>query len=137
VAVNILTYQALTNKKIKLFGGEQMRPHIHINDMHRLCLDAVKRPQHYQGVFNAGFENLTNRELAETVAAVTGAAVERTTSDDNRSYRLCSDRLLKTGFAPKHSVREAIGDPSAAFAKGTLKDRPESRSVEWLKRRAA
>ena len=125
VVVNILTSQALKNKTIRLFGGDQVRPHIHMDDMHRLYLEIVKNPAAYQGIFNAGFENLTNRALARLIAESTGAAIETTTSNDNRSYRLCSDRLLATGFAPKHSVKEAVQNITDAFKKGALKTVPK------------
>ncbi len=133
VVVNILTYQALTNHKIRLFGGDQVRPHIHMGDMHRLYLEIVRNPSPYQGVFNAGFENLTNRELAQYIAKATGAEIVTTASDDNRSYRLCSDKLLAVGFKPQHSVADAVDDLTRAFRDGTLKDGPQTRSVEWLK----
>jgi nucleoside-diphosphate-sugar epimerase len=134
VVVNILTSQALKNKIIKLFGGDQVRPHIHMSDMHRVYLEIVKNPSSYQGVFNAGFENLTNKTLAKLIAQSTGATIETTTSNDNRSYRLCSDKLLAAGFSPKHSVDEAVNDLTNAFKKGALKDGPETQSVQWLKK---
>lgn len=136
VVVNILTSQALKNKTIKLFGGDQVRPHIHMNDMHGLYREIIRNPKAYQGIFNAGFENLTNRDLANQIAQATGAAIEQTTSSDNRSYRLCSDKLLKAGFKPQHSVREAVADITAAFKAGALKDGPETQSVQWLKQYA-
>jgi nucleoside-diphosphate-sugar epimerase len=133
VVVNILTSQALKNKVIKLFGGDQVRPHIHMSDMHGLYLEIIKNPAAYQGVFNAGFENLTNKELAQLIADSTGAAIEKTTSSDNRSYRLCSDKLLAAGFKPQHSVREAVNDITQSFKQGTLQDGPQTQSVQWLK----
>ncbi len=133
VVVNILTSQALKNKTIKLFGGDQVRPHIHMSDMHGLYLAIIKNPKAYQGIFNAGFENLTNKELANLIAKSTGAAIVTTTSNDNRSYRLCSDRLLAAGFVPQHSVDEAVNDITNAFKNGSLKDGPETQSVQWLK----
>jgi nucleoside-diphosphate-sugar epimerase len=133
VVVNILTYQALKEKTIKLFGGDQVRPHIHMEDMHGLYMEIVRNPTAYQGVFNAGFENLTNRELATRIADATGAEIVATASDDNRSYRLCSDRLLSAGFKPAHTVREAVENLTAAFNNKTLQDGPQSRSVQWLK----
>lgn len=137
VVVNILTSQALKNKTIKLFGGDQVRPHIHMNDMHGLYLDVIKKPSAYQGIFNAGFENLTNKALAQLIATSTGAVIETTTSNDNRSYRLCSDRLLAAGFVPQHTVGEAINDITSAFKNGSLKDGPETMSVQWLKQYCA
>jgi nucleoside-diphosphate-sugar epimerase len=137
VVVNILTYQALSDKRIRLFGGDQIRPHIHMNDMHRLYLAIAKSPEKFQGIYNAGFENLPNRVLADTIADVTGASIEKVASDDNRSYRLCSDKLLACGFHPQFTVADAIAELSDSFRAGTLQDGPQTRSVEWLKRSLA
>ena len=133
VVVNILSYQAITNGRIKLFGGHQIRPHIHISDMISLYDAIVQKPQSFQGTYNAGFEDLTNRELAESVAELTGAEIVQTESLDNRSYRLCSDKLLATGFKPSFSVKDAIKELIFSYQNGQLQDGPETSSVSWLK----
>ena len=63
----------------------------------RILLD---NPQH-QGVFNAGFENLSVMDIAAAVAREVPAEIQVLPSDDPRSYLVCSDRLTATGFAPK------------------------------------
>ena len=102
--------------------------------MHRLYIDIIDHPDRYQGIFNAGFENLTNRELAERIASSTNAEIVTTKSDDNRSYRLCSDKILQAGFEPQFSVADAVKDLTNAYSSGVLQDGPETRSVEWLRR---
>jgi nucleoside-diphosphate-sugar epimerase len=132
LTVNLLTMQALSRKRMTVFGGEQVRPNIHIDDLVDLYLFALER--RLAGVFNAAFENLTVREIAGLVADQIPAeiAVEPDRSDP-RSYRLCSDRLRGTGFAPKKNVAAAIGELAAAWRAGRLTDRPNWHTVSWMK----
>ena len=133
VVVNILTYQALKHGSINLFGGHQIRPHIHIKDMVRLYDSIVTDPKNFQGTFNAGFEDLTNKKLAEHISELTSASINQSESPDNRSYRLCSDKLISAGFSPKYTVKDAIEEFTTAFRDGQLQDGPETNSVSWLK----
>ena len=74
-------------------------------------------------IFNAGYENQTVRDLAETVRDVIGPDVElvTTSTDDNRSYHISSSRIRKElGFIPKHTIREAVEDLKKAFDQGLL-----------------
>ena len=107
VSVNMLTMQALTNGRITVFGGEQTRPNIHIQDITDLYMFLLDHPEH-TGIYNAGFENLSIMEIARMVAEHVDARIVVTPSDDPRSYRVNSDRLLATGFRPKHTVEDAI-----------------------------
>ncbi len=77
------------------------------------------------GVYNAAFENLTIHQIAELVTTQVSATIAvKPDSADPRSYRLCSNRLLGTGFAPKKNVATAIGELAAAYRAGTLVDGP-------------
>jgi nucleoside-diphosphate-sugar epimerase len=132
LAVNLLTMAALTKGVITVFGGEQVRPNIHIDDLVDLYLFALKR--RLSGVYNAAFENLTVREIAERVTAHVPATIAvKPDSSDPRSYRLNSDRLLATGFVPKKNVAIAIAELAAAYHAGTLVDRPNWHTVSWMK----
>jgi len=132
LTVNLLTMQALTKGKMTVFGGTQVRPNIHIDDLVDLYLFAYERRLH--GVYNAAFENLTVLEIAETIAERVPADVTvQTDNNDPRSYRLCSDRLCSTGFRPKKSVAIAVGELAEAFHEGHLVDRPNWHTVGWMK----
>ena len=131
VAVNMLTLQALERGEITVFGGDQTRPNIHIKDLIRTYthfLDSDCAP----GIYNAGFENLSIGEIAERVQEAVPCKITKTPSNDPRSYRLCSDKLLSTGFAPKHSVAEAMVDLQKAYANGDVRDTPECHNVKWM-----
>ena len=131
LTVNLLTMHALSRGRITVFGGAQVRPNIHIDDLVDLYLFLMER--RVTGVYNAGFENLTVREIADLVASEVPAEVSVTTSDDPRSYRLSSKRLLATGFAPTRTVRTAVRELAAAYRSGQLTDDPRWHTVKWMK----
>jgi nucleoside-diphosphate-sugar epimerase len=120
LAVNMLTMQALTNQKITVFGGDQTRPNIHIRDLVSVYVHALNNPEKMTGIFNAGFENISIMEIAERVVRHVPAEIIVTESNDPRSYRLSSQKLLDTGFAPASSVEEGILEVIEAFNSGKL-----------------
>ena len=133
VAVNLLTMQALAKGEITVLGGDQTRPNIHIDDITDLYLFLLDRPR-ITGVFNAGFENLSILEIAHAVAEVSGAKIVVKSSNDPRSYRVNSDKILATGFRPKKSVRMAIDEIGAAFKSGQLQDEDRNYNLKWMQK---
>ena len=134
VSVNMLTYQALKNGKITVFGGDQTRPNIHIQDVANIYRHFLKNPNIKSGCYNAGFENLKIMDIAKLVQQETGAEIEITPSNDPRSYRQDSTKLIATGFEPEHTVLDAIREIKKAYES---KDFPESDScytVKWMKK---
>jgi len=127
LTVNILTNHAVNNKKITVFGGQQMRPNIHIDDASELYVKALEWPDEaIDGkVFNAGYENHRVIEIAEMVRGVVGEDVEIVTvpTDDNRSYHISSERIRRElGFVPKYTIEDAVRDLVAAFQSGKIPD---------------
>ena len=133
VTVNMLTYQALTEGRMTVFGGRQTRPNIHIGDMVGVYQHFLAQPDLPTGCYNAGFENLSILEVAELVQAEIPAEIAVTESVDPRSYRQNSDKLLATGFMPRHGVRDAIGDLAAAERQGRLNDDETCHTVRRMK----
>lgn len=131
VSVNMLTMQALTKGKITVFGGTQVRPNIHIDDICDLYLFLIQNPQH-DGIFNAGFENLSILEIARRIRDRVPCDIVVTESNDPRSYRLDSTKLLNTGFVPKKSVQQAISDIINSFEAGTLSDDVRFYNLKWM-----
>ena len=132
VAVNMLTMQALARGEITVLGGDQTRPNIHIDDITDLYLFLLDHPQH-TGIFNAGFENISIRDIANRIAAQIPAKITVKESNDPRSYRVNSDRLLATGFKPKKTVDDAIAEIIAKVKNGTLKDEDCWYNLRWMK----
>ncbi|GHF80426.1 NAD-dependent epimerase/dehydratase family protein [Thalassotalea marina] len=131
VAVNMLTMQALKNGEITVFGGEQSRPNVHIDDITDLYLFLLKRPD-VTGVYNVGFENLTILQIAEYVAKRIGAKITVTPSNDPRSYRINSDKLLATGFKPKKTVEDAVTEIIEAYQSQQLIDEDRWYNLKWM-----
>ena len=122
LSVNMLTMQALTNGRITVFGGQQTRPNIHMNDMIGVYLHFLELGAKIPGIYNAGFENISILDIAEKVINHIPAEIEITESDDPRSYRQNSDKLIGTGFSPEYSVDNGIKDVIEVYNAGSLKD---------------
>ena len=127
VVVNILSNLAYHTRKIRIFGGSQLRPNIHIADMVEAYVALLDAPNDVIAgqVFNAGYENQSVEELAVLVREVMGDDVRlvQTPTDDNRSYHISSARIRDVlGFVPKHSIRDAVVDMKSAFDAGLLPD---------------
>lgn len=134
LSVNMLTFQALKNGRITVFGGQQTRPNIHIEDAARVYQHFLANPDLPSGAYNAGFENLTILAIAERVAERVPAEIIVTDSDDPRSYRQNSDKLLATGFAPKFSINDAIDMLAERYGAGELVESDEQYTVRWMKK---
>jgi nucleoside-diphosphate-sugar epimerase len=128
VIVNILTNHAVNTGTIKVLGGAQKRPNIHIDDMVEAYVALLDAPDEQIAgrVYNVGGENVTVRELADRIRSVVGpdrvtTVVQET--NDPRSYHISSDRVAReVGFRPKHTVEDAARDLVSAFARGDLPD---------------
>ena len=132
VSVNMLTMQALRNKRMTVFGGTQVRPNIHILDMVAVYLHLLDHDIP-SGCYNAGFENLSLLAIADHVRAPVPAEVIVTASNDPRSYRLNSDKLANTGFRPAHGVATAIREIAEAVSTGRVVDEDRCYNVKWMK----
>jgi len=127
VVVNILTNLAYHKKEITIFGGNQLRPNIHIRDMVDAYMVLLNAPKESiaGNIFNAGYENQTVRQIAEIVKNVIGDDVKLKVSstDDSRSYHISSKKIKDVlGFEAQYSIKEAVLDLKNAFDKGRLPD---------------
>ena len=127
LTVNILTNHAVQNRKITVFGGKQMRPNIHIEDVTDLYVKSMAWQEDLIDgkVFNAGYENHAVSEIAEIVRGVVGqdVAVQTTPTDDNRSYHISSEKIKRDlGFEPSRTLGDAVRDLTKAFNAGKVPD---------------
>lgn len=134
VSVNMLTFQALINKKITVFGGGQVRPNIHIKDMIGVYLHFLEKGQQIEsGNYNAGFENISILEIAESISSKIPSEIVVTDSNDPRSYRQNSDKLLATGFKNFYTVETAIDEIVKKYKEGEIEDKDEYHTVKTMK----
>ena len=133
VSVNMLTLQALKNKKINVHGGYQVRPNIHINDLVNLMCHFMKNSKIKPGIYNAGFENMSILQIAKIIKKEIPCKISISKINDIRSYRLDSSKLIKTGFKPRFRVKDAILDITSLYKMKKLKISKNNFSVKWLK----
>ena len=139
VVVNILTNLAYHKREISVFGGDQLRPNIHIADMVEayIALLNADKEKIAGKIFNAGYENQPVSMIAETVKNVVGEDVKliTTPSDDNRSYLISSQKIKdEIGFETTHTIQDAVEDLCAAFEKGLLPNSLENEMYFNIKR---
>tara|TARA_B100000586_G_scaffold263843_1_gene233585 strand:+ start:326 stop:1267 length:942 start_codon:yes stop_codon:yes gene_type:complete len=131
VSVNLLTMHALSKGKITVFGGAQIRPNIHIDDITDLYIHFINHPE-FVGVYNAGFENISILKIAQMVTEGLPVEIEVIESSDPRSYRVNSDKVLATGFTPKKGVRDAISEIVENYNLGILEDEEKFYNLKWM-----
>ena len=128
LTVNILTIHALVNHKIKIFGGKQLRPNLHIQDMvraYQLFLEAPGAKMDREA-FNVGFQNRSVEDIAlmvrDTLADPT-IELEYTPSNDNRSYHVNSEKIKRVfGFEARYTIQDAISSIADAYRAGKIPD---------------
>jgi len=127
LTVNILTNHAVNKGEITVFGGEQKRPNLHIQDMTDLYVKLMELPDEAvnKKVWNAGYQNYKVSEIAEMVRSVVNPdiPIKTTPTSDNRSYHVSSAKIARDiGFEAAHTIEDAIRDLVAAFAGGLVPD---------------
>ncbi len=126
LTVNILTNHAVNRGTITVFGGDQKRPNIHIEDITDLYTDLVTRPKEQIAgkIWNAGYENHRVSEIAEMVRQVVGperVKIVTSPTDDHRSYHISSEKIRRElGFVARRSLKDAILDLVSAFRAGKI-----------------
>lgn len=136
LTVNILTSSAVHEGKITVFGGAQLRPNIHIDDVTDLYVRLLQEAdEKIRGrIFNAGFQNLSVSKIAQLVREVVKQEMPQrqiipiitTATNDPRSYHICSDRITRElGFAPRWTVEDAVRDLVRAFRDGRVPGAPD------------
>jgi len=131
LSVNILTNHAVTNNKITVFGGSQLRPNLHVQDY---C-DAVElfltapAAKIQKETFNVGYQNMSIMEIAQLAKRVVEQEfsdrppieIVTTPTDDIRSYHINSGKVARVlGFRPKYTVEDAIRGLCKAFKDGRI-----------------
>ena len=125
LTVNILTNHAINNGRITVFGGDQLRPNIHVEDMTDLYVRLLEEPDEAINgkTWNAGYHNLKVRTIADLVREQVGPSVDIvvTPTDDHRSYHVSSEKIRRElGFVAARTVQDAIGDLKGAFLGGLV-----------------
>ena len=131
--INILTFQALTKNKITVFGGNQTRPFIHIQDMIRLYLFFLKK-NIKGGVYNASAGNLTAMQTAKEIRKKIKCEIITKKSNDPRSYRLSSNKIKKAGFKFNWKLDKGINELIQKFNEKKIMNKANCYSISWLRK---
>jgi len=119
LVVNIMARAAIVDRVMTVFGGNQHRPNIHIEDLTDLYTLLIDLPSEKLNgkIYNVGSVNHTVLELAKMAREETGAQIKVDPNiTDNRSYRISSDKIRKElGYEPARTIRQAIKDLKTAF----------------------
>ncbi len=139
VVVNILTNLAFHKREITIFGGSQLRPNIHIEDMADIYISVIEADDSLINgkIYNAGYENHTVLDLAKTVVEVIGSDVllKKMTTNDLRSYHISSEKIKnELGFIPKKTIKDAVSDLRFAFENKLLSNTLENENYFNIKK---
>lgn len=132
VVLNLFCYQAYFKKKISILGGKQTRPLVNINDMVRSYEFFINK--NLTGCFNLGFENKTVKQIALDVRKIIPCDISFLKSNDNRSYRINSDKILRAGFRPEFNSADAIYDLKNIFD-NNFKPSEINWNLNWLSKK--
>ncbi len=122
--VNTLASYAITRRKLDVWGGEQKRPQIHIDDITTYFLKILDMPKEKIGgkIYNAGGQNVTILDIALMIKKVLPFKIDVELfppRDDERSYHVSSELIRsELGLEPARTIEDAIVDIYDAYKKG-------------------
>lgn len=129
LVVNLLTAKAIIEKKITLFGGDQWRPFLHVDDAAAAVLAALSAPIAAVGgeVFNVGSdaENYTLGGVAEIIKRLVPDAeiIEMGANQDRRNYRVSFKKIKdQLRFEPAWTVERGVEQVAGAIRNGSIKN---------------
>tara|TARA_B100001057_G_scaffold199396_1_gene200049 strand:- start:1329 stop:2321 length:993 start_codon:yes stop_codon:yes gene_type:complete len=144
LSVNILTNHAVKNNLIKVFGGDQLRPNLHIKDYCSAVEVLIEAPTEVinKNKYNVGYQNKSIYEIALIVKKVVEKEypekkieIMRTESDDKRSYHINSEKIKKElNFRPKLTIENAVEDLCKAFKENLIDNSFENDLYHNVKR---
>ena len=134
VSVNMFVFQALKYKSMTVFGGNQIRPNIHIQDLVNVYKYFISNPNLLGGFYNAGFENLKIIDIAKKVSKIIPSKIVIKKNIDPRSYRQNSNKLLSEGFIQKFSVIDAIKEIREKYKSKQFRESNRCYTVKWMKK---
>lgn len=121
LVINLFIAQALIEKKITVFGGNQYRPFLHVDDAADALVFALERDM--TGTYNVVFENFTIMEVAQKISKLTDCKIEVSNDEkDKRDYRVSAEKIKQVGFKPSKDIEYTLQEIKDAFNNGMIKD---------------
>ena len=134
ISINLLTLNAIKSKLIRVFGGNQTRPNVHIEDLIRIYEFFLTKKNIPEGIYNAAFEIFKIKDVAKKIQKKTGANIKYLKSNDPRSYRQDSSKIIKLGFKPLYRVEDAINEIIDKYNKKKIKDNINCYNLKKMKK---
>lgn len=123
LVVNVLTMRAALGETLRVFGGEQWRPLLHVKDVAEAMIYGLEN--NLSGIYNLSERNVILKDIAEEIIKqVPGATVEynELPFEDQRNYKVKNDKILSTGWKPKYVLSDGIDEIYKLFKTKRLKD---------------
>ncbi len=124
LVVNILVTKALTEGKLTVFGGEQWRPLLHVNDVANAIEQTIDSETN--GIFNLHYKNFKIIDIAEAIVNKVDSAIIETTPmkfQDARNYQVSSEKLMnETGFKAEIDLNTGINEIYDLIANKRIKN---------------
>lgn len=129
LVVNLLTAKAVMENQITVFGGDQWRPFLHVDDAALALFEVLKAPLPLVNnqIFNVGSDqqNLTIHQVGEIIAGLvpTARLISMGLDGDQRNYRVNFSKIRRTlGFVPQWSVEQGVQQVMEAIQSGKILD---------------
>ncbi len=133
LTINMLTYHAIKNKKINVFGGSQYRPNLTLDDMINIYHFFLKK--NLTGTYNVGFENEKVIDIARKISKkIKKISINRSKSNDKRSYRLDSTKLLLKGYKRVSNISDVISKLQKYYSSKNFKFSDNMIRIKYLKK---
>ncbi len=131
LSVNILTNFGYNKKQINVFGGNQLRPNLHILDYCDAVLILINAPKVkvQNQIFNIGHQNMSIMNIAKKIKKILEKKLNqkikiiKSHSNDKRSYHINSSKITRIlKFKPKRNIENAVNELIIAFKHQKIKD---------------
>jgi nucleoside-diphosphate-sugar epimerase len=141
LVVNLLTAKAVAEGMITVFGGDQWRPFLHVDDAALAVVNTIEAPAEVvrHEIFNVGSngQNYTLSQVGEAIKRFVPAAtlVDMGMDGDRRNYRVDFAKISRhLGFMPIWTLEGGIAQVIEAIANGSVKDYRDARysNVKFL-----
>jgi nucleoside-diphosphate-sugar epimerase len=123
LVANILTKRAVRGESLKVFGGEQWRPLLHVKDVSTAVLYGLEN--NITGLYNLAYDNYTMKQLADQIGdTLENVKIEYVDMkfEDQRNYRVKNQKYLNTGWKSKYSLYDGIMELKKVFTENRIKD---------------
>lgn len=134
LVVNLLTAKAVVDRKITIYGNDQWRPFVHVDDAASAIVKVLEAPLALvrNQVFNVGSDeqNYTLQQVGELIHRLvpTAEVISMGADGDRRNYRVNFSKIRRVlGFQPKWTLEQGVQQVIDALRSGVIRDYRDAR----------